>query len=68
MNRALLGDQEGDQHAGPDNVEKMPIAGTMIDGPMTLVIIPVSACLKNDEAEEYHTAQNVKCMDERQSE
>ena len=63
---ALLRHDERDQHAHPNDVEKMPIAGTMIDSPVTFVIVSVSVRLKDDEAKKHHASQDVKCVDERQ--
>ena len=60
----LLRHQKRDQHAGPDNVEEMPITGAVIDRPMTLMIITVASCLIDDPAEKNNAADHVQRVNE----
>ena len=68
FNLSLSRHKKRDQHTNPDNVEEMPIACTVIDGPMTFVVVTISVCLSDDEAEEHHSANNMQRVDERERE
>ena len=54
-----LGYRERDQHADPDNVQKMPVARAVINGPMSLVIVSIPERLVDYETEKHHAAQNM---------
>ena len=42
----------------------MPIAGTMIDGPMPLVVVAVAIGLEDDVSQEHHASNHVQRMNE----
>ena len=62
----LLCDHKGDEHAGPDDIEEMPVTGAVVDRPVTFMIVAVSRRLVDDETKKDYTAKNMQGMDKRE--
>ncbi len=60
----LLSHHKRDQHAGPDNVQKMPVAGAVINRPVAFVVVAVTKRLVDNEAKKDHPADHMKCVNE----